>query len=135
MGPTFNGATELSYTEWGVVGTSFCVKGERKPAYGVSLSREGLDVKTWRAVYDDFKSFVAAYPEAANSSILTEYYLIQKQVEIGSDNSSYPFRDVPVHVVALPSYADSSLDAAANAFGIRIRDLLRFTDGLAQNST
>ena len=135
VGPTSNGATEFPYTEWGAMAASFCVKGERKPAYGVSLARQGLDSKTWRAVYEDFKSFVAAYPEAANSSILAEYYPIQKQVEIGSATSSYPFRGIPIHVVAIPSYADSSLDAAANAYGIRFRDLLRSTDGLAQNST
>ena len=135
VGPTSNGATEIPYTQWGGFADSFCEKGERKPAYGVSLARQGLDPKTWRAVYDDFKKFVVAFPEAANSSILAEYYPIQKQVAIGGATSSYPFRDVPIHVVAIPQYAASSLDAAANAFGSKFRDLLRSTDGLARNST
>ena len=135
LGPTSNGATELPYTEWGDFAASFCKKGERKPAYGVSLAQQGLDPELWRAVYDDFKSFVATYPEAANSSILAEYYPIQKQVAIGSATSSYPFRDIPIHVAVIPVYADSSLDVVANAYGSQARDLLRSTDGLARNST
>ncbi|CAF9940617.1 MAG: hypothetical protein ALECFALPRED_008776 [Alectoria fallacina] len=135
VGPTSNGATELPYTEWGAFTASFCEKGERKPVYGVSLARQGLDAEIWRSVYDEYKGFVAAYPEAANSTILAEYYPIQKQVAIGSATSSYPFRDIPVHVAVIPLYANSSLDAAANAYGSRVRDLLRATDGLARNST
>ena len=135
VGPTSNGATELPYTQWGNFANSFCDKGERKPAYGASLGRQGLDPTTWRAIYNDFKTFVTAYPQAANSSILAEYYPVQKAVAIGSATSSYPFRDVPIHVVAIPLYGDSSLDAAANAFGSRVRDLLRSTDGLVRNST
>jgi len=135
VGPTSNGATEVPYTQWGQFADSFCEKGERKPAYGASLGRQGLEPKTWRAIYNDFKTFVASYPQAANSSILAEYYPVQKAVAIGGTTSSYPFRDVPIHVVAIPLYADSSLDAAANVFGSRVRDLLRSTDGLVRNST
>lgn len=135
VGPTSNGATEVAYTQWGTFSAMFCEKGERKPAYGVSLARQGLAPEIWRAIYDEFKSFVVAYPEAANSSILAEYYPIQKQVAIGSATSSYPFRNLPIHVVAIPQYANSNLDAAANAFGSHVRDLLRSTDGLARNST
>ena len=136
LGPTSNGATELPYTHWGDFAQSFCQKGMRKPAYGASLSRQGLDPNTWRAVYNEFKTFVKKYPQAANSSILAEYYPVQKAVQIGnSATSSYPFRDVPIHVVAIPLYADSRLDGAANAFGARVRDLLRSADGLVNNST
>ncbi len=135
LGPTSNDATEFPYPEWGAFSDSFCPKGERKPVYGVSLTRHGLNPETWRTVYDDFKKFVAAYPAAANSSILAEYYPVQKAVAIGSATSSYPFRDIPIHVAIIPLYADSSLDAAANNYGSHIRDLLRSTDGLARNST
>ncbi|KAL8792451.1 MAG: hypothetical protein Q9195_004984 [Heterodermia aff. obscurata] len=136
LGPTTNGATEVPYTHWGDFGQSFCQKGMRKPAYGVSVSRQVWDPSTWRAVYNDLGQFVREYPQAANSSILAEYYPVQKAVQIGSDvTSSYPFRDVPIHIVVIPTYADSSLDGAANAFGARARDLLRSADGLVNNST
>ena len=135
VGPITNGAAELPYTEWGDFTAIFCEKGERKPVYGVSMARQGLNPETWRAVYQEFKTFLATHAEAANSSILAEYYPIEKQVAIGSVTSSYPFRDLPIHVAVIPVYPDSSLDAAANTFGSRVRDLLRSTDGLARNST
>ena len=49
--------------------------------------------------------------------------------------SSYPFRDVPIHLVVIPTYADIKLDGVANAWGARVRDLLRSIDGLPNNST
>lgn len=135
VGPSSNEAKEVPYTQWGAFADPFCIKGQRKPAYGVSLARQGLNPATWRVVYDDFKEFTINYPEAGATTILAEYYPVQKAVAIGSSTSSYAFRNVPIHVVAIPSYADMSLDAAANAFGSRFRDALRSTDGLAKNST
>ncbi|KAL8702104.1 MAG: hypothetical protein Q9201_004577 [Fulgogasparrea decipioides] len=136
IGPTSNGATELPYSRWGEFGDSFCQKGQRKPAYGASLSRQALEPKTWRAIYNEFKNFVAAHPQAANSSVLAEYYPVQKAMALGgTTSSSYPFRDVPIHVATIPVYADSSLDVAANAFASRVRDLMRSVDGLARNTT
>ena len=135
LGPTSNGATETPYDQWGAFADSFCIKGPRKPSYGVSISRQGLEPAVWRAVYDEFKTFVAAYPAAGNTTILAEYYPVQKAVQLASDTSSYPFRDVPIHIVAIPSYTDTNLDRPANAFGARVRDLYRGGDGLNQNST
>ena len=137
IGPLSNTATEIPYSQWGAFADSFCQQGERKPAYGASILPQGLDPATWRAVYQDFKAFVAKYPEAANSSILAEYYPVQKAVAIGKTGlgGNYPFRDVPIHVVAIPLYADTSLDSEANAFGSRVRGLLRSAGGLASNST
>ncbi|KAL8654625.1 MAG: hypothetical protein Q9226_003360 [Calogaya cf. arnoldii] len=110
-------------------------EGMRKPAYGASLARQGLNPATWRAVYEEFKTFVAKYPEAAGSSVLVEYYPVQRAVAIGDTGSSYPFRDVPIHVVTIPVYENRSFDVTANTFGARVRDLLRSTDGLDANST
>ncbi|KAL8805831.1 MAG: hypothetical protein Q9182_001743 [Xanthomendoza sp. 2 TL-2023] len=135
VGPISNEAKEVPYTHWGDFANPFCQKGMRKPAYGASLGREGLVPKTWRAVYEHFKQFVAANPEAAGTSVLAEYYPVQKAVAIGNATSSYPFRDVPIHVVAIPMYKDRSFDATANAWGVRFRDVLRSTDGLRENST
>ena len=135
LGPIANTAKETPFSQWGNFAESFCIKGERKPAYGASLARAGLNPKTWRAVYTEFTKFVAAYPDAATSTVLAEYYPVQKAVAIGSATSSYPFRNVPIHVVAIPQYASSSLDGPANAFGSLVRDLLRSTDGLTENST
>ncbi|KAL8947958.1 MAG: hypothetical protein Q9222_005805 [Ikaeria aurantiellina] len=137
LGSISNTAEEIPYSNWGDFGESFCVKGERKPAYGASIGVQGLDPTTWRALFDEFKAFVTTYPQAAGSSVLAEYYPLEKAIQLGRQNphSSYPFRDVPIHVVAIPLYENKSLDAAANAFGSRFRELLQSTDGLRANST
>ena len=135
LGPTSNGAVETSYSEWGAFSASFCVKGARKPSYGVSLAGQGWNATSWRAVYEEYKNFVTTYPDSANSTILAEYYPVQKAIALGNNTSSYPFRDLPLHVALLPSYVPSSLDPAANEFGSRTRDILRSTDGLSKNST
>ena len=135
LGPTSNTAQEVPFTQWRNFAESFCVKGERKPAYGASLSRQGLNPSTWLAVYEAFKTVVASYPQASGSTILAEYYPVQKAVAIGNNSTSYPFRDVPIHVVAIPQYVNNSLDGVANTFGERVRNLLRATDGLTSNST
>lgn len=136
LGPISNAATETPYPHWGDFAKSFCIRGGRKPAYGASLSKEGLAPATWRAIFNEFKAFVASNPQqVGNSSILAEYYPVQKAVAMGDGTSSYPFRDVPIHVVAIPQYTDIGLDGVANAFGERVRDLMRATDGLVRNST
>ncbi|KAL9593409.1 MAG: hypothetical protein Q9219_007565 [cf. Caloplaca sp. 3 TL-2023] len=135
LGPSSNTATEVPYSHWGDFANTFCMKGGRKPAYGASISRQGLNPKTWRLIYEEFKNFTTTYPQAVNSSILAEYYPVQKAISLGSAISSYPFRDIPIHVVTIPQYSDSSLDVVANAFGARTRDLMYSTDGLRRNST
>ncbi|KAL8710771.1 MAG: hypothetical protein Q9220_004789, partial [cf. Caloplaca sp. 1 TL-2023] len=138
VGPTSTAAQEIPYSHWGDWSNTFCVKGGRKPVYGASIGVQGLKPTTWRAVFEVFKAFVTTHPEAAaGSSVLAEYYSIARAVEIGQQDpySSYPLRDVPIHVVALPVYTDESLDVAANAFGSRVRELLWSDDGLEANST
>ena len=133
LGPTSNEAQEIPYSQWSNWSESFCQKGGRKPAYGASLAQ--LDPETWRAVFEEFKAFIAANPGTGNSSILAENYPLEKAIEIGSATSSYPFRNIRSHVVAIPWYTNASFDATANAFGSKVRDLWRATDGLAHNST
>ena len=129
-----NSATEFPYTQWSKFTDSFCEKGERKPTYGVSARK--LDAPTWRTIYEEFERFVNAYGAAVgDSSILAEKYGVKKAVAIGDGTSSYPFRDVPLHIVVIPWYANASFDPLAEDWGNKIRDLLRSTDGLAQNST
>lgn len=135
LGTTSNETKIIPYTQWGDWGAAFCMKGGRKPAYGASLAQQGFVPDTWRAVYEEYKRFVTSNPAAANSSVLAEYYPVEKAIALGGATSSYPFRDVPIHTVVIPQYASSSLDTVANIFGARVRELLYSTDGLAHNST
>ena len=135
IGPISNNATEIPYTEWSGFSDGFCSKGDRKPAYGASTAN--LDPKAWRSIYDLFKAFVATDPVAfGNSSILAENYPVKKAEAIGSATSSYPWRNLSHHIVAIPWYSNASDDAAANTFGNEVRDLLRKQqDDTAPNTT
>ena len=129
-----NTGTELPYSRWNEWGNSFCQVGDYKPAYGASLGQ--LDAKTWVDVYTEYKSFVASNPaEFGFTSILAENYPVQKAVTLGNATSSYPWRAVPHHVVAIPWYSNSSLDEQANAWGEKIRSLWWSTSGLSQNAS
>lgn len=86
-------------------------------------------------MYEEFKTFVAADPQAAGSTILADYHPVQKAIAIGDNSTSYPYRDVPIHVATISQYVNSSLDGVAVTFGKRARDLLRATDGLMSDGT
>ena len=59
-----------------------------------------------------------------------------KAKSLPDDPSSYPFRStVKINAVVNTWYKDPSLDAVAEAFGSKVRDLWRSTAGLASNST
>ena len=127
LGPASNTATELPYSKWGDWAINFCTKGLRKPTYGTTTSRQRFsNAQPWIDVYNEFKGFIKTYPEAANSSVLAEYYPVQKAVQIGAKSApaSYAWSSVPLNTVVIPLYADSSLDEAANAFGSKARDIL-----------
>ncbi|KAI9689211.1 MAG: hypothetical protein M1822_000949 [Bathelium mastoideum] len=127
IGPLADGTQEYPYNMWNAFGDYACVPAGRKPAYGVSLNN--LDPPTWRTVYEDFKVFLATNPEATNSAIFAENYPINSST-IQNGAGSFPWRDVKTHVAIYPWYANTSLDAAANAWGSTTRTLLRSTDGV-----
>ncbi|KAL1966805.1 hypothetical protein VTN77DRAFT_3770 [Rasamsonia byssochlamydoides] len=133
IGPQLDGTTVLPYNEWNAAGDSFCVKGDRKAAYGASANN--LDPATWLAIWDEYTAFLQN-PNTGNSAILVECYPVAESESIGATApASYPFRNVKFHAIAIPWYTDASLDATANAFGAKVRDMIRATDGLSQNSS
>lgn len=138
LGPVSNPATELPYINWGDWAINFCTKGLRKPTYGTTTSRQSLsNAQPWIELYNEFKNFIKTYPEAANSSVLAEYYPVQKAVQIATENApaSYAWRSIPLNTVVIPLYANASLDGPANAFGRKARDILWTSDPQGQNST
>jgi FAD/FMN-containing dehydrogenase len=133
IGPLSDGTTTLPYDEWNAAGDSFCIKGDRKSAYGASANE--LDPTTWLAIWDEYTTFLQN-PNTGNTSILVECYSVAEAESIGATApTAYPFRNVKFHAVAIPWYSDSSLDATANAFGAKVRDLIRSSDGLSANSS
>ncbi|KAI9694336.1 MAG: hypothetical protein M1820_009025 [Bogoriella megaspora] len=70
IGYTSDGTAELPYNQWNAWADPFCSQGERKPLYGVPM--KNLEGKTFWTVYNDFKTFVQANPNARNTSLLAE---------------------------------------------------------------
>ena len=133
IGPAADETRTVPYNQWNSGSKAFCIPGNRKPAYGVSINR--MDPITWRSIWNKYVPFVAENPGTGNTIILAECYSTYKAQSIPSNSSSYPFRSVRCHVAIIPWYLDISLDATANAFALNIRDLLRSTDDLVSNSS
>ena len=133
VGPSFDGTVVATYDHWNDGSAGFCIKGERKPAHGAALTH--LIPSTWRSVWNEYKKFIQN-PGAGDSVVLMEAYSLIKARSLPDSSASFPFRsNVNFNAVALPWYADSSLDQKAQAFASKARDLWRATDGLASNST
>lgn len=132
IGPSSDTGKITSYPQWNNVANWFCVKGGRKPSYGVGLQH--MVPKTWHAVWNEYKEFVKN-PGTGYSIVLMESYSLMKARSLPADSASFANREVNFNAVALTWYNDSRLDAKAEAFGSEARDLLRLTDGLASNKT
>jgi hypothetical protein len=109
----------IPYNIWNAAGDSFCAKGGRKPTYAANL--KALDPLAWRGVWNQYLDFYIKYAEANLTTILTECYSTAKNLEIGSAEASYPWRDVKCYSMVIPWYTSESLDAAANDFGQNVR--------------
>ena len=121
------------YDEWNAGSDIACIKGGFKPDFGAGLAH--LVPATWRAVFNDYKTFVQT-PGAGNSAILLDAYSMVKAKSIPDSSSSYPFRStVKFNAVASTAYANSSLNSTALAFGSKLRNIWRSTSGLSSNST
>lgn len=116
LGPLTDQTEVIPYDTWNAAGDSFCIDGGRKPAYATNLKT--MDPVAWRNIWNEYSSFVAAYPEANETAILAECYSTSKSLEIGGlGRSSYPWRDIKCYGIAIPWYTGSSLDEEANKFG------------------
>ncbi|RYP79240.1 hypothetical protein DL769_003063 [Monosporascus sp. CRB-8-3] len=121
IGPAADGTAVEPYNVWNEAADAFCTRGGRKPSYTAGLKT--IDPVAWRGVWDEYVSFVERYPgEAGNSTILMECYSMEVALRpIGDSQSSYPFRDVGCHAIAIPWYDDPTLDDEANEFGRKAR--------------
>ncbi|CAG8977805.1 hypothetical protein HYALB_00010890 [Hymenoscyphus albidus] len=133
IGPITDTTAWLPYHNSNDGSNSFCIKGGRKPAFGVGLGQ--TDPATGRSVWNSHKKFLQN-PEAANSVVLVEAYSMGAARSFSLSSSAYAHRDtINFHVAVLPWYNNSSFDKQALAWGSQNRDLLRSTDMLDKNST
>ncbi|KAI2614857.1 hypothetical protein GGR54DRAFT_615130 [Hypoxylon sp. NC1633] len=133
IGPVSDGTAITPYKEWNAGSTNACIKGGRKPTWGVSMSR--LDPASWLAVYDIWRELVQQ-PGAERSSVLLNVYPMDKARESPVSSSAYPFRDTVTHFASLTAlYTDPTFDDIASSYGTKARAIWRKQDGLAHDST
>ncbi|KAF7871501.1 hypothetical protein EAF04_003608 [Stromatinia cepivora] len=133
VGPIVDETAILPYNEWNAGGDSFCTKGDSKPSWGIGLAE--LDVTTWTYVWNEWLAF-AKIPGANNSAMILDIYSLGTARELSDSSSAYAFRStINFNVIATAWYSDPTLDAAAETFGSNVRNLLRSTSGLCDNST
>ncbi|KAI0396810.1 FAD binding domain-containing protein [Xylariaceae sp. FL0594] len=129
VGPAYANLSVIPYNTWNSAGDSFCLDGGRKPSYTAGLKK--LDPATWRRVWNEYIAFYDAYPEANQTTVLSECYADTKTAKSVQDDgtSSYAHRDVKCYAIAIPWYTSPSLDAAAIRFGRTVRSLFTATAG------
>lgn len=132
IGPISDGTAVIPYNTWNAAGDMFCARGGRKPAYTANL--QTLEPKAWRDAWNQYLSFYQAYPEANQTTILTECYSTGKNLQIGGAKSAYPWRDIKCYAIVIPWYTSSSLDGPANDFASKLRSLWYGSSGTGPSS-
>jgi FAD/FMN-containing dehydrogenase len=132
VGPIVDATQVIPYNTWNSGADPLCARGARKPAYGVGFQR--VIPSTWREVWNQYVEFLKT-PGVVNSLVLLEAYSTTKLRTLPGGETAYPHRNVNFHAAAIAWYDDASLDGAAKAWGSKVRDTIRSTDQLAQNST
>ena len=133
VGPVLDATVWTPYDQINAGSEPFCVKGGRKPSHGAGFSR--MDPENWRAIWKEYNIFLQN-PGTQNSTVLVEYYALDKAISLGVESSSYAFRSsIKFNAVAIPWYADPALDAKAEKFGSNVRDLWRSIDRSPYNQT
>lgn len=133
LGPLTDRTAITPYTMWNAGSDTACLKGGRKPTFGVGFAK--LDPAAWRTVYNLWVELVAK-PDSSKSSILMNAVPHEKARTLPDSSSAYPFRrNVNFHATITISYTDPAFDAAALEYGKKARAVWQATDGLASDST
>lgn len=132
LGPFQDTTSVLPYNEWNAAADGFCIKGGRKPSYSVGF--QSMVPATWRAIWNEFIAFLKN-PGTGSTVVLVEAYSLQVGETIPASSTSFSNRNIRFNSAAIPWYANKSLDAVAEGFGCKVRELLRSTDGLPQPRT
>ncbi|KAK1138466.1 hypothetical protein N8T08_002481 [Aspergillus melleus] len=128
IGPTNDTTSELQYAHWTDASQDFCTKGGYKPSFTAGLAQ--MDATTWREIWDEWITWLEN-DGTSNSLVMMEAYSLEKARTLSESSSSFAWRnDVNFNAIVIPWYSDASLETKALAFGTKLRDLWRKTDGL-----
>ncbi|RDA96148.1 hypothetical protein CP533_1798 [Ophiocordyceps camponoti-saundersi (nom. inval.)] len=133
LGPVSDSTSMKPWKAWNAPSTAACRKGGRKPTWGAGLSR--FDPVVFGQVYDVWHDAVQQ-PGAANSSMLVNWFSMDKARSMSLTSSAVPFRnDVGVFPTLTIAYEDAAFDEAAVEYGRRARSLWQAADGLTERMT
>lgn len=128
IGPTNDTMSELQYAHWTDASQDFCTKGGYKPSFTAGLAQ--MDATTWREVWDEWISWLE-HDNTSNSLVMMEAYSLEKARKVPQSSTSFAWRnEVNFNAIVIPWYYDASLESEALAFGTKLRDMWRKTDGL-----
>ncbi|TEA18247.1 FAD-linked oxidoreductase chyH [Colletotrichum sidae] len=119
------GLADLTFMSDGSLG---CAKGFTGLRYPIGV--KSYDAPAIRNVFDDIAGISARVPELAGSFFLLEGYPTHAVKRVDGRSTAFPHRDDGVLITPYIMYRpDSSLDAAAQEHGRRLRDhVLRASD-------
>lgn len=122
LGPVMQTFAPTPYDHLNDSSDPVCTKGLRKPAFSAGLADDELP--NVADVWEDWATW-SGKEGCGGSVVLTECYGYERSREIKDDETAYAWRDVGVHVLAIPIYGNAALDIEAKEFGDRFRAKLQ----------
>ncbi|RDA83424.1 hypothetical protein CP532_4421 [Ophiocordyceps camponoti-leonardi (nom. inval.)] len=133
LGPVSDSTSMKPWKDWNAPSAAACTKGGRKPTWAAGMSR--FDPLVFGQVYDLWHE-VTQHPGAANSSMLLNWFPMDKARSVPLTGSAVPFRaEVALFPTLTVAYEDAAFDEAAVEYGRRVRGLWRAADGLGRRMT
>lgn len=133
VGPVANSSAVLPYTEWNTGGDQFCLRGGRKPAYGMSIKH--MQPEKWPEIWELYTEF---QKKAPNSGILIERYNLDKAAAVQSGETALQDslrKDLFAQAIVIPWYTDEALDKEAEIFSEKVRKMLSFSSEPTKDPT
>ncbi|KAK2017437.1 FAD binding domain-containing protein [Colletotrichum eremochloae] len=133
LGPTSNSSSVAGYEAWNAANDPFCARGDRKPAFSTAINH--MQPETWPAIWDMYTEFQAKGP---NSAVLIERYNLTKAQAAPKGSAALQEalrRDAFAQAIVIPWYTDAALDAEAQDFGRKVRDIWSYTETATKNPT
>ncbi|KAF9693118.1 hypothetical protein EKO04_008652 [Ascochyta lentis] len=131
--PSSNSSAITPYEHWNDANINFCTRGDRKPAFSTTIT--SMQPQTWPEIWDLYQAFQSHSP---NTAVLIERYNLTKarSAPAASTALNPALRDPAfAQAIVIPWYTDADVDAAALAFGRKVRDLWSDSTDARRNPT
>ncbi|GKT50090.1 FAD-linked oxidoreductase azaL [Colletotrichum spaethianum] len=133
LGPISNSSSVAAYDAWNAANDNFCTRGDRKPAFSTTINH--MKPETWPAIWNLYTEFQAKGP---NSAVLIERYNLTKAQSAPKGSAALQEalrRDAFAQAIVIPWYTDAALDAEAQDFGSKVRDIWSYSSPATKNPT